>query len=334
MKFAPSPDPSGKKFMKFATLIPEDANFCNSQVYDDGFRSCISMDSRTTRSRKAHMAQQQAENQSRAKWTASLTKTLADLMVEQIQKGNKSNRSFSKKGWKLICDNFRSQTGYWWDNDQLKSRYVALRKQYINVSTLLSYPDFQWDEANSAIIATDAAWDKYIREHHDAENLRIAGCPIYNQLRTIFAETGTGSKKQNGSSREPDNISSLNLSPIPTRQAAAEVEEQSPSESEKYADQYSRKRCRRGGIEDSLAKGILKMAGATKLHTEAINSLNSKFPVSDCVRALDELQGIDDRIYLAALDLFNSRNARETFLTLRAEKQLGWLERKCSTSTQ
>ncbi|KAK4393877.1 hypothetical protein Sango_1858500 [Sesamum angolense] len=100
-------------------------------------------DTRTTRSRKPDVVQQ-PENQLRAKWTAPLTKTLADLMVDQIQKGNRSNKSFSKKGWKFICDNFRIQTGYWWDNDQLKSRYVALRKQYINVSLLVDHPDFKW----------------------------------------------------------------------------------------------------------------------------------------------------------------------------------------------
>lgn len=123
------------------------------------------MDGRATRARKPQVAQQ-SESQSRAKWTASLTKTLVDLMVEQIGKGNKSNKSFSKKGWKCICDNFRVQTGYWWENDQLKSRYVALRKQYINVSSLLSQPDFTLDETTGAIIATEEAWDRYIKVYN------------------------------------------------------------------------------------------------------------------------------------------------------------------------
>lgn len=120
------------------------------------------MTTRTTRSRKPDVVQQ-PENQLRAKWTAPLTKTLVDLMVDQIQKGNRSNKSFSKRGWKFICDNFRIQTGYWWDNDQLKSRYVALRKQYINVSLLLDHPDFKWDEATGAITSTEEAWDRYIK---------------------------------------------------------------------------------------------------------------------------------------------------------------------------
>lgn len=119
------------------------------------------MANRTSRSRKPQV-EQQSENQSRAKWTASLTKTLVDLMVQETHKGNKSNKSFSKKGWKFICDNFRIQTGYWWDSEQLKSRYIALRKHYISVATLLDHPDFTWDETVGAITATDEAWERYI----------------------------------------------------------------------------------------------------------------------------------------------------------------------------
>lgn len=121
----------------------------------------------TTRSKKDQVAaqqqqQQQPENQSRAKWTSSLTKALVELLVDEVHKGNKSSKSFSKKGWKSICDNFRIQTGYWWESEQLKSRYVALRKQYITATLLLDQPDFVWDEATGVIIAPNEAWDRYI----------------------------------------------------------------------------------------------------------------------------------------------------------------------------
>ncbi|PIN00932.1 hypothetical protein CDL12_26563 [Handroanthus impetiginosus] len=243
------------------------------------------MAGRTTRSSKSQLVQH-TENQSRAKWTASLTKTLADLMVDQIHKGNKSNKSFTKKGWKLICDNFRIQTGCWWDNEQIKSRYVALRKQYINVSQLLDHPEFEWDDTTGAITAKDEAWDRYTKEHPDAETLRSIGCPIYNQLRTIFAEPATHGK-QNGSTKDDEGI--LCSFPSPGHEDV-KVEELSPSESDKYVDLANRKRGRKG-IEDAIASGILEMAAATKLRAEAIKKFNAKFSISDCVGALDELQG-------------------------------------------
>lgn len=119
------------------------------------------MASRLTRSKRSE-PDPSPESQSRAKWTTPLTRTLADLMVEQIQKGNKANKSFTKKGWKFICDNFRIQTGLWWDNDQLKSRYSTLRKQYAVVTSLLNHHGFKLDETTGTIIATEEAWDRYI----------------------------------------------------------------------------------------------------------------------------------------------------------------------------
>ncbi|KAL7104059.1 hypothetical protein ACP275_08G220700 [Erythranthe tilingii] len=278
------------------------------------------MGSRTTRSRKGEV-EQQVENQSRAKWTVSLTKTLVDLMVEEIHKGNKSNKSFSKKGWKFICDNFRIQTGYWWDSEQLKSRYIALRKQYVCVAVLLDNPDFKWDDATCEISAVDeAAWERYIKDHPDAETVRSMGCPIYEQLRIIFGET-----------KIKDNDEGISSSfPCPTVNDAVKLEEFSPSESDKYnnADLPSRKRGRKG-IEDAIARGIMEIASSMKLRAEAISKFNSEFSISDCVCALDELQGVDEHVYHAALDLFVDRSARETFLTLSVDKRSIWLQRKC-----
>lgn len=151
---------------------------------------------------------------------------------------------------------------------------------------------------------------------------------MYNHLKTIFADPVTNSN-QNGSTMEDHGISASLTSPELPSIKEEELEDLSPTESEKYADLPGRKRGRKG-FEDAIARGILEMAAAAKLRAEAIKAYNSKFSITDCVKALDELQGINDRVYLAALDLFTSRNARETFLTLKVDKRLIWLERKCS----
>lgn len=139
-------------------------------------------------------------------------------------------------------------------------------------------------------------------------------------MKTIFAEPTY--EKQNGST---DDIEGIPSSP---GHPNVKLEDLSPSESEKFADLAGRKRGRKG-IEDAFARGILEMAAATKTRAEAIKKLNSKFSITDCVGALDELPGVDDQVYFAALDLFNNRNARETFLTLKVDKRVMWLQRKC-----
>jgi len=113
-----------------------------------------------TRSRRLETQQQE---QSRARWTTSLTKILATLMVEQVHKGNKHNNLFNKKAWKYICDEFYSKTGLKWDKEQLKNRYSVLRRQYTIVKSILDQSDFSWDESTGSITANDEIWAEYIQ---------------------------------------------------------------------------------------------------------------------------------------------------------------------------
>lgn len=113
-----------------------------------------------TRSRRLETQQQE---QSRARWTTSLTKILATLMVDQVHKGNKHNNLFNKKAWKYICDEFYSKTGLKWDKEQLKNRYSVLRRQYSIVKSILDQSDFSWDESTGSITANDEIWAEYIK---------------------------------------------------------------------------------------------------------------------------------------------------------------------------
>lgn len=90
-----------------------------------------------------------------------------------------------------------------------------------------------------------------------------------------------------------------------------------------------RKRGRRG-IDDVLANAISEMAAASKLRAHAVKQHHERYSISDCIKALDEIDGIDEQIYYTAVDLFDSRNARETFLSLKVDKRLTWLLGKCT----
>lgn len=293
------------------------------------------MASWSTRVRRPTTIKQQPEPQSRAKWTSSLTKVLADLMVDQVTTGNKQNNSFGKKAWECICKEFQKSTGFNWDKEQLKNRYTVLKKQFFLTKSLLDEPDFIWDEFTGAIVATNEAWDNYIVEHPDAEILRSTGCSLYKQLCTIFLENGT---TDNYLEEGPE---SLYSTPHPSRTLQGKA---STSESEEITEMAverdklqpntasrngTRKRGRKG-IDDVLASAISEMAAASKLRAHAVKQHNERYSISNCIKALDELKGIDEQIYYAALDLFDNRNARETFLSLKVDKRLTWLLGKCS----
>lgn len=289
---------------------------------------------------------QPEEPQLRAKWTTSLTKILVDLMVDQVHRGNKQNSSFAKKAWKCICEEFYKKTGLKWDKEQLKNRYAVLRKQYVITKSLLGEPDFMWDEPTGAIVATDEAWNKYIQEHPDAETVRSSGCRIYRQLCIIFSEPGAYAKHNNGFSEYEEQTPGSIPCPQPLAVFHREVESSSESEEiDDIADEQDRylsttprsvnggRKRRKKGIDNMIANAILEMATASKMRADAITQHNGMFSITDTLRALDELEGVDDKVYFAALDLFNNRTAREIFLSLKVDKRLTWLQGKCAVLT-
>ncbi|CAH9143171.1 unnamed protein product [Cuscuta epithymum] len=300
------------------------------------------MANRPTRSRRqVVVASQQPESQSRAKWNPSLTNVLVGLMVEQARIGNKQNKFFNKEAWRCICEEFHKETGLPWDQDQLRSRFTALRKQYAIVKSILDQNDFKWDESTGSIIAADEAWDAYIEEHPDAESLRSTGCPLYTQLCIVFAETNKTKGKPNGSSTtaskevlivsQPSSALDNMLSPSGSEEEDGDDvadEEDKPHPTSTSAKTSSRKKGRKG-FDDFIAKAISEMAAASRLRADAIKKYNEKYTITDCIGALDELEdAVDDQVYLAALELFSNRISREIFLCLGVEKRLTWLHYK------
>ncbi|TXG60196.1 hypothetical protein EZV62_014769 [Acer yangbiense] len=81
---------------------------------------------------------------------------------------------------------------------------------------------------------------------------------------------------------------------------------------------------------DAIVDAMLEIAAASKMRAAAIMKNEERFSISRCIKVLDEMQGVDQRIYFLALDLFENPNAREIFISLKSEKRLLWLQGKCS----
>ncbi|GMJ02714.1 hypothetical protein HRI_003940600 [Hibiscus trionum] len=71
-------------------------------------------------------AGQAKQERSRTRWTASLDRMFADLVVKQIQLGNRPNNVFDKKTWNNICDEFNKQTDLSFNNNQLRKHLDVL----------------------------------------------------------------------------------------------------------------------------------------------------------------------------------------------------------------
>ncbi|KAK3027755.1 hypothetical protein RJ639_042247 [Escallonia herrerae] len=93
-----------------------------------------------------------------------------------------------------------------------------------------------------------------------------------------------------------------------------------------------RKRSRKAS-GDAIVDAMLEIAAASKMRAAAIIKNEERFSISKCIKVLDEIQGVDQRLYFFALDLFENPSAREIFISLKSERQLTWLQGKFSASS-
>lgn len=84
---------------------------------------------------------------------------------------------------------------------------------------------------------------------------------------------------------------------------------------------------------DAIVDAMLEIAAASKMRAAAIMKNEDRFSISKCIKLLDEMQGVDQQIYFRALDLFENPNARETFISLKNERRLPWLQGKCGSGS-
>ncbi|XP_006348076.1 uncharacterized protein [Solanum tuberosum] len=92
-----------------------------------------------------------------------------------------------------------------------------------------------------------------------------------------------------------------------------------------------RKRSRKA-TGDAIVDAMLEIAAASKMRAAAIMRNEERFAISKCIKVLDEMQGVDQSIYFFALDLFENSNARETFISLKNERRLIWLQCKYNSA--
>ncbi|KAG2402475.1 uncharacterized protein HKW66_Vig0236720 [Vigna angularis] len=74
---------------------------------------------------------------------------------------------------------------------------------------------------------------------------------------------------------------------------------------------------------DAIVDAMLEIVSASKMRANAILKNEDMFPISKCIKVLDELQGVDKQFYFLALDLFeNNSNAHDIFISLKGDKRL------------
>ncbi|CAM8917295.1 unnamed protein product [Rhodiola kirilowii] len=294
---------------------------------------------------------QSKQERSRTRWTPFLDKIFANLVVEHIRLGNRPNNVFDKKTWNQIRDQFNSQTNLSFNNNQLRKHLDVLRTRYFNLKSTFDQHDFSMDVSFGIGLEL---WDE-IGAQPKPETIRVKDSPIYEQLSTIFSDSGCDGKYARSSHYEEYGKSiGAAGGPISSNLDSGTPHSETPSnciggvalppENVKKNTAGEKRKCLFEGEPSSVQSGmdqetmntmasaLLEMLAASKAKA-AVTTMQSdnRFSISNCVKELDEIDHIDEQLYYAALDVFENPDLREIFISLKDDAiRLTWLEGKCS----
>lgn len=104
-----------------------------------------------------------AASRSRTYWQPPMDRYFIDLMLEQVQRGNRIDGVFRKEAWIEMIGSFNAKFGFNYDTEILKNRYKTLRRQYNVIKNLLELNGFVWDDARQMVTADDYVWQDYVK---------------------------------------------------------------------------------------------------------------------------------------------------------------------------
>ncbi|GAV80076.1 Myb_DNA-bind_3 domain-containing protein [Cephalotus follicularis] len=160
---------------------------------DEGFDTCLPLDkdleddNSEIKSGKGRRSLS-GSDRTRTYWTPPMDRYFINLLLDQVDKGNKVGQTFLTQAWMDMVTSFNAKFRSHYDKDVLKNRYKHLRRHYNEIRTLLAHSQFQWDETRQMVTAEDSVWDSYIEEHPDARSYRVKTVPSYHKLCVIFGE--------------------------------------------------------------------------------------------------------------------------------------------------
>lgn len=130
-----------------------------------------------------------SNDRSRTYWTPIMERYFIDIMLEQMNRGNRVGHTFNKQAWTDMLNVFNAKFGSQYDKDVLKSRYTNMWKQFNDVKNLLGQSGFSWDETRQMVVADDYVWDAYIKAFPDARSYRTKAVVNFSDLCIIYGYT-------------------------------------------------------------------------------------------------------------------------------------------------
>lgn len=267
-----------------------------------------------------------------ATWTALEEKIFVHLMVNEVRKGNRSTTTFSRNGWKCIEHEFLGRTNKRYNNSQFRNKFNQLRTRYHDFSNLLREPGFSWDPVLNNITAPENVWEPYMKGNKNANRFRKKGCPMFNELGIIFGESIIKGKNIVPIAQYPliDEEDKLDFEDASTNATPSTFPNYTSSDGEDYPSQSTRRRQRSPTPSSYVGGKRVETGEAYKEWTPSMMKVemspeSSAFSITNCVKCLESIEGVDGSTYLKAIHMFKDVDWREMFMAMSAERRLVWL---------
>ncbi|KAI3986190.1 hypothetical protein MKX01_004334 [Papaver californicum] len=236
--------------------------------------------------------------------------------------GGKKPKSFLKEAWNEVKDEFNKKYEQNLTMEQIKNRYSVLRGRYNEVKKIMSLSGFEWDPEDFFFIVDDeGVWDAYLKENPDKKKYKTIGCPIYEDLCTIFSDsTATGSNAY--ASAKTVVIDTPSKS---SRQGSFIVGVEEVKENEKASATNDYGQTKRAAGSAGLSEALFAIADATK--AKYVTDLDKDpYSIPNCTKYLQSLDGVSVRSLMAVLEKFQDAGWRQVFMSLDPNNQKEWLK--------
>lgn len=132
-------------------------------IVEEDLKISISKDGEETAVSAPEEAATVVGSRSRTYWQPPMDRYFIDLMLDQVQKGNRVDGMFRREAWTEMITLFNAKFGFDYEVEILKNRFKTLKRQYNVIKHLLELKGFAWDDARQMLTADDCVWQDYVK---------------------------------------------------------------------------------------------------------------------------------------------------------------------------
>ncbi|XP_026432961.1 L10-interacting MYB domain-containing protein-like isoform X2 [Papaver somniferum] len=286
-------------------------------------------------------------------WPQYIVDYFVQLVHDEAKNGLQTT-TLEKKKWGEIDNALFAKFGKRYSIPKLKAKFNRLRIEHREFARLVSDTGMGWDPVANTVTASDDAWKRYLKKYPGAKSFRKKGLDNYYMLGEIFNSTTASGSMSNASTRSPPDSDTERDLETEFLGKGVHVEPASSGDTSHPSshtqsniqrraldlpiDLPQRKATKSSRFDDALVawtENLKVKAEVTKAKAERKKDKEVTSPlctsteissIEDCMDILDNMEGVEDDVYLKAIDKFRNPDYRRIFKKMKESRRIMWLK--------